>query len=236
MIPIIRQDDRLIVTSLVIAEELQIEHKNLLESIRKYQEPIESNFGRVTFKTLSLETRGGMQQITLVDLTEDQATFLLTLSRNTPKVVDTKARLVKAFSEAKSKLQGTSTLDNDLVAALMVRLQKMDAVIEVSQEYLSLRKYADQILPGLNQLIESLIETRFVLAPVRIEFTAPEWIEVYAPEFNERQRRVFFRAISYVHKFLVGDELKKCQGKYLYTNRHQILFERTKSLVEKGDY
>jgi phage regulator Rha-like protein len=95
----------LIVDSRLIAERLGIEHINFMETIGDYQTQIDQAFGVVRFETEKPPrgSRGGRPQRYAL-LTEDQATFLMTLSRNTPEVVQCKIDLVVAFSKAKDLL------------------------------------------------------------------------------------------------------------------------------------
>jgi phage regulator Rha-like protein len=92
-------DGQLVVDSRLIAEELGIEHENFMATIYSYQVQAEEAFGFFRFQTGKIEGRGRPQKYVLI--TEDQATFLMTLSRNTSEVVQCKIKLVKAFSAAK---------------------------------------------------------------------------------------------------------------------------------------
>ena len=83
------------IDSRLIALELNIKHQSLVENIRKYQIDFE-HFGILLFKTGEIKGRGQPEKYAL--LNEDQSIFLMTLSRNTPRVVQLKARLVMAFS------------------------------------------------------------------------------------------------------------------------------------------
>lgn len=93
-------------TSLIIAERLDIQHKNILHNIDKFSKELQ------TINPLAFETRkgeplpqGGYSKSTRYALlTEQQATFLISLSRNTPKVVEFKLALTKAFFEAREAL------------------------------------------------------------------------------------------------------------------------------------
>lgn len=91
-----RADSRLIVV------ELQNQHKNVIELIDRYVDKFKG-FGLVAFKTEAVKTEGarGTKHVKFALLNEDQCFFLLSLSRNTDHVVDLKAKLVKAFSEAR---------------------------------------------------------------------------------------------------------------------------------------
>jgi len=98
-----------VVDSRIIAEELGIQHDNLMETIRKHQPNIEDHFGMVTFETLPLEvspfeTDKGGRPKRVAYLTEDQAIFVGTLSRNSQTVIEFKAKLVKSFQTVRQPL------------------------------------------------------------------------------------------------------------------------------------
>ena len=52
---------------------------------------------RVTFEMLPFETNGGTQKIKMCNLNEEQATFVISLMKNTRAVIDFKKELVKQF-------------------------------------------------------------------------------------------------------------------------------------------
>lgn len=99
-------EGELVVDSRLIAQDLGIEHRSFMETIRTYEPLIEQEFGVLRFETAKpqLGTKGGRPREYAL-LTEDQATFLMTLSRNTPEVIRCKINLVKAFSKAKQFLK-----------------------------------------------------------------------------------------------------------------------------------
>lgn len=99
-------NDVLVCDSREIAKELEIDHSNFLETIYKHQIVIESHFGVIPFQTGKPQggVKGGRPEKFAL-LTEDQFIFIATLSRNTVKVVEVKAQLVKAFSTARRALQ-----------------------------------------------------------------------------------------------------------------------------------
>lgn len=72
-----------------------------METIKKYQEKVEVNFGALPFQTETLPNKRykGSNKIKFALLNESQATFLATLSRNTPEVIAFKAKLVLSFAE-----------------------------------------------------------------------------------------------------------------------------------------
>lgn len=105
-IVISQQEDVLVVDSRLVAERLGIEHDNFIQTITKHKTKTEQVFGVVLFETEKHPkgSKGGRPQEYAL-LTEDQATFLMTLSTNTPEVVDCKIALVKSFSLAKQKIK-----------------------------------------------------------------------------------------------------------------------------------
>lgn len=82
--------------SLAIASGAKIEHRAVIQLIKTYIEDLQ-DFGRVTFQMLPLETKGGVQKIKMCRLNKEQATFLITLMKNTKPVVVFKKELVKQF-------------------------------------------------------------------------------------------------------------------------------------------
>ena len=86
--------------SRLLAQHLGNKHRPTMVLIERYASQLEQ-FGKVIFqRTPSNESRTGQRERFAL-LNEDQTFFLLTLSKNTPRVVDLKVSLVKAFSEAR---------------------------------------------------------------------------------------------------------------------------------------
>ena len=77
----------------IISNYTQIQHKNIKELILKYRTQF-LEFG--TFSVLNGQSSGGRREQYYL-LNEPQATFLLTLLRNTKIVIDFKMNLVKQF-------------------------------------------------------------------------------------------------------------------------------------------
>jgi hypothetical protein len=92
-------DDEMRVTSRLISERTGTTYKATNNLIRKHRERLES-FGSLPFKKAA-KSKSGQEKHAL--LNEDQAIFLITLSRNTEKVVDFKQALVTAFSKLRRK-------------------------------------------------------------------------------------------------------------------------------------
>lgn len=92
------------VDSRLLAERLDIQHKNVLALVDEYRTDFEE-LGRVAFETRTFSTNGGPQKQRVALLNEDQSYLLLTYSRNTPNVRALKVQLVKAFSRFRQHRQ-----------------------------------------------------------------------------------------------------------------------------------
>ena len=100
----------LLVDSRTIAEMCQIQHESAYKLLNEHKEAIEGQLGTVRFEIAPSKARGGGgdgQRYAL--LTEDQATALITMFRNTPPVIAFKIALSRAFGEAKAKIAAPST-------------------------------------------------------------------------------------------------------------------------------
>ena len=91
-ISLIDQEPR--VDSRLIAAHMGVDHRSTFRLVTKFQDKLEE-LGIVRFE-IALTGRQGMPE-KYVHLNEDQAVFLLTLTRNTPEVVALKLDLTKAF-------------------------------------------------------------------------------------------------------------------------------------------
>lgn len=88
-------------TSKVIAECAGMNHRRVKDAIRKYQSQLLS-FGLLgAYET---ESSGGRPE-EITKLNEEQATFLITLLKNTPPVVAFKKELVRQFYAMRTELQ-----------------------------------------------------------------------------------------------------------------------------------
>ena len=97
MIALIEKRGEARVDSRLIAQTLDTKHQSTFELVKRYQTDLEA-FGLLPFQTG--KANGGRPEKFAL-LNEDQAFFLLTLSKNTKRVVELKLRLVKAFGEAR---------------------------------------------------------------------------------------------------------------------------------------
>lgn len=93
--------DELVVDSRLIANQLGIEHASVFKSINKYLIEIQQ-FGHLRFEIETVTNSvGAKNAVKFCYLNENQATLLMSLSKNTQQVIDCKIALVKAFSQAK---------------------------------------------------------------------------------------------------------------------------------------
>lgn len=133
------------VDSRLIADRLGIQHKNLMENISKYANVFHT-LGSLPFETETRKRNIGATQIKYALLNEDQTIFALTLSRNTPQVVQLKLDLTVAFKNARQSQQPTTQqpaqLDAEITiakaAADMLRMSddsKLKMLYQISDTY-----------------------------------------------------------------------------------------------------
>ncbi|CAB0973572.1 Rha family transcriptional regulator [Corynebacterium diphtheriae] len=113
-------------TSEIIAGGVGIQHKNVLETIRKNQADFEE-FGRVAFETRTRQTAGGPQKTNIAVLNREQAMFAMTLFRNTPVVVDFKKNLIKAFVAMEQRLGQAEHQINALMRQSQMQMELCQA-------------------------------------------------------------------------------------------------------------
>lgn len=89
----VREND-VFTNSKVIAEGTNNQHESVVAIIRKYESDI-SDFGKIDFSDLKSGKRGQPERVYY--LNEEQATFVITLLRNSKVVVKFKKELVKQF-------------------------------------------------------------------------------------------------------------------------------------------
>lgn len=108
-IALVQAKDEPRIDSRLLAQHLGNKHKSVRELIQQHRGHFE-RFSQLRFQTeVGERQQGGGNPERYALLTEDQAYFLLSLSRNTERVVDLKARLVLAFREARQSQELTRT-------------------------------------------------------------------------------------------------------------------------------
>ncbi len=125
---ILLKNNDVFTTSLVIAEGTNVKHKNIKELVSKYENDLK-DFGKVRVLNATLDTNGGVQKISYYLLNEQQATFLMTLLRNT-KIVEFKKELVKQFYQMRQILleKQTALWQNTRIEAKVNRLKETDEI------------------------------------------------------------------------------------------------------------
>lgn len=143
-------NDQDVVDSRLIAEELGIKHAQFYRTIKENEIEMEQDFGSICFENETRKRTIGAVVEKYAYLDEDQAMYLMTLSRNTPKVKSLKRKLVKSFSQAKKiitqqsedieklKLQleiskmdnSTAKLNNSTISLQSVFLSKCDSIAD----------------------------------------------------------------------------------------------------------
>lgn len=119
------------VSSLIIAGRTELQHKNVLELVRKNLSQL-SAFGGVAFETRPFETAGGTQMREFALLNEPQSTLLMTFMRNSPVVVAFKVELVKQFYRMRQALTAPKSLEQrslELLGELTAEVQRQVAQI-----------------------------------------------------------------------------------------------------------
>ena len=106
-----------VTSSFIISEGVAIQHKNVLELIKKYISDLKT-FGNILFETQSFKTAGGIQKREIAILNEPQTTLLLTFFKNTEIVRKFKVALVQKFYELREQLYEKSVQheDNTLIS------------------------------------------------------------------------------------------------------------------------
>ena len=96
----VKLDEQPYTTSEVIAEYAGIEHRAVNQMVKKYKNRIET-MGKLTFEMLPMPSG---QKAKVYKLNEVQATFVVTLLKNTQSVVNFKQELSKQFYSMKQEL------------------------------------------------------------------------------------------------------------------------------------
>lgn len=90
--------------SLAIANGGNVEHRAILQLIKTHLDDLQE-FGRVSFEMRPFETNGGVQKVRICRLNKEQATFLITLMKNTKPVIAFKKELVRQFYQMEQFIQ-----------------------------------------------------------------------------------------------------------------------------------
>jgi len=118
------------VSHLVVAQSTEVKVESIQTLITKNYENFEE-FGTLRFKIGRVNNGNGLQPKTYY-LNEPQATFLMTLLRNKPIVIEFKKKLVKAFYELKEEKpkQDQDISKNDLMLIFSRMIDNQTTMIE----------------------------------------------------------------------------------------------------------
>ena len=135
------RDGILVVDSRLIAEGLGIERRSFLRTLETYRAEVEQAFGGMRFEIAVPEKATGNPPRYAL-LTEDQAIFVVTLSRNSPEVVQCKISIVKAFSEARNGALKTMTPGEMMVmqAQRFLEFERRQSAVEAEQQQMKVEQ------------------------------------------------------------------------------------------------
>lgn len=119
------RDSVLVIDSRLLARELEINHGDWMTNVLlKYREEIEKDFGVIRFENgKPLKGSKGGRPERFAWLTEEQATLLMTYSKNTEPVRCCKRKLVKAFAEARRIIERVVPERAEEIERLQLELQ-----------------------------------------------------------------------------------------------------------------
>lgn len=219
----------LAISSEIIAERTEVEHRAILQLIRGHKAEFEE-FGGVAFEMQPFETAGGTQRHNVALLNEHQATLLMTFMRNSKIVKAFKVELVKQFYKMRQALtapavvahRAPEVLDLKGQAAILrtLRSSLQPDYADAKARVILARAMGDEaeIDPEKRPLdVQSYLESREVPTSVlrsrRGQFGTLVAKE-YRAEFGESPKKV--------ERFVNGVS-KQVNG---YTEEHRYLFDR----------
>lgn len=231
LIPIIEQDGVPTIESIVMAERLGIDHPSLIKVIKKYEDKITERFQRVRFQIRPFETKGGVQNVTVAYLTEEQSYFVATLSKNSERVVEFKAELVKAFQELRTKKYTPSvTLPQTYASALRQLAQEVEEKERLETQVKELApkaEYTDVVLQSKTSWTITTIakelgmtaqELNTVLAAKRVQYKKDGHWLLYA-KFDKKG---FIETRTHVYTDRKGDVQTNISTVWTETGRNFI--------------
>ena len=127
---IVLKNNKPFTNSLILSQGCEVEHRSVLQLIRKYKE--RKIFQTSAFQMQRLKTKGRQTEYYL--LSESQAIFLITLMNNSDKVLDFKEALVNAFIEHR-----------DFAASMVVQQQNKNWIDKRQETKIMRRELTDMI-------------------------------------------------------------------------------------------
>lgn len=154
----VREND-VFTNSKVIAEGTNNQHESVIAIIRKYESDI-ADFGRIEFSDLKSGNPKGGRPEQIYYLNEEQATFVITLLRNSKVVVKFKKELVRQFyAMRKFLIEKQSKLWTETrIANKENRLKETD-VIKLLEDYAKKQgsKNSDKLYMVYTKLAKSVV-------------------------------------------------------------------------------
>ena len=144
-------------TTAIIADEMGQGHASVIKLFRKYAKRMHA-MGGVRFEIQPFKTGGGIQEREIAYLNEHQAALLLSLMRNTEKVVDFKVKLVTEFFKLRDELKNRDTSLWQQMQALISKEVSSQVRASFSSKLMLARKKEIPSLKIERDLIESQIQ------------------------------------------------------------------------------
>lgn len=234
-----------VTSSFIISEGVAIQHKNVLELIKKYLDDLKT-FGNVLFETESFKTAGGTQKREIAILNEPQTTLLLTFFKNTEIVRKFKVALVQKFYELRNQLQAkycpalnqletlTPAQQHQIQTAVAARAQKTahnyQTIYRALKNRFQVARY-DQI--PQSQFKEAL---RFIQC---VDLSVPETSESTGEIFYYNARTLSEHELRALANLIYLRELGKPTFSQVYKGLRSLnseLAPRFYSLIAEGDF
>ena len=125
-----------VTTSLIIAEGTNNEHESVMRLIKEHKTAFEEDWGVVRFSDLKSGNPQGGRPMKVALLNEPQATFLITLLRNSEIVVKFKKRLVRDFYKMREiLLNQQNTQWQEIRGATKVGYKELSAAVKELYEW-----------------------------------------------------------------------------------------------------
>jgi phage regulator Rha-like protein len=183
-LPVRSQDDVLTVSSRDFAEGLNIQHPSLMKTIREHQITLERDFGQVRFEIRPVTNSvGATNEQIVAHLTEDQALFIGSLSRNSQRVVAFKSVLVRSFAEARRLISERSTAE---------QARRLGELEEQVRQLLSIQQQGAQ----------ALLDSHRSSEPVPVETTRAKVqriVNAYCQAAGQKQQNVWNKVYQQLH-------------------------------------
>ena len=155
---VLLQNNQLVTTSEIIAQSIEVQHKNTLALIQRYTCELEQ-LGLLAFQTRVKRADNKGEKTTFALLNEQQATFLISLSRNTPKVVEFKLALTKAFFEAREALN-KSKVENKV---------EHQSYLKIFKDFCLQHNYSSEEIKMFDYLLEQALKQGYAIACAKLK-------------------------------------------------------------------